>query len=134
MTPLFRNIDCVELYVPDLDEGIGYYCGCMGLRLLWRAGTSAGFGMENDIAEIVLQTERKQVCVDIRVESVDAALGAVTAAGGRVEHGPFDIPIGRCAVVRDPWDNRYVLLDMSKGRYVTDADGNVTGVSPVSGP
>lgn len=134
MKPLFQNIDCVEFYVPDLDEGIRYYCGGMGLQLLWRAGTSAGLGMENDIAEIVLQTDRKQMCVDIKVESVDAALPRIMEAGGIVEHGPFDIPIGRCAVIRDKWDNRYVLLDMTKGKYVTDADGNVTGVSPASGP
>jgi hypothetical protein len=38
---------------------------------------------------------------------------------------PFDIRIGRCAVICDPWGNRLVVLDMSKGPLVTDADGNV---------
>ena len=37
--------------------------------------------------------------------------------------GPFDIPIGRCAVVADPWGSRLVLLDTSKGRLVTGEDG-----------
>ena len=35
--------------------------------------------------------------------------------------------IGKCAVVADPWGNTLVMLDMTKGRLTTDADGNVTG-------
>ena len=38
---------------------------------------------------------------------------------------PFDIAIGRCAVVQDRWGNRLVLLDHSKGRLLTDATGRV---------
>ena len=38
---------------------------------------------------------------------------------------PFDIQIGRCTVVEDPWGNRLVLLDMSKGPLVTNSAGNV---------
>ena len=30
---------------------------------------------------------------------------------------PFDIPVGRVAVVADPFDNVLVLIDLSKGRY-----------------
>jgi len=43
--------------------------------------------------------------------------------------GPSDIPIGRVAVVADPFGNILVFLDLSKGRYITDATGNVTGVA-----
>ena len=42
---------------------------------------------------------------------------------------PFDIPVGRAAVVADPFGNVLVLLDLSKGHYITDTTGNVTGVS-----
>ena len=45
---------------------------------------------------------------------------------------PFDIPVGRVAVVADPFGNTLVLLDLSRGRYVTDDAGTVTGVA--SGP
>jgi hypothetical protein len=38
--------------------------------------------------------------------------------------------IGRCARVRDPFGNELVLLDQSKGRLATDADGRVIGVEP----
>ena len=42
---------------------------------------------------------------------------------------PADIPIGRLAVVEDPFGNRLVLLDSTKGTYDTDESGAVTGVS-----
>ena len=128
MPQLLKNVDCIEFYVPDLDEGIAYYCDGLGLKLLWRADTSAGLGMENDIAEIVLQTDRKKMNVDFQVESVEDAVKTVVSAGGRVIHGPFDIPIGKCAVIQDKWENESVILDMSKGKYITDAQGNVVGV------
>lgn len=128
MAKIFKNIDCIELYVSDLNEGIQYYCDSMGLKLLWRNEDMVGLGMENDMTEIVLQSQRKQVLVDIKVESVDESIEKIKEAGGTVEYGPFDVPIGRCAVILDKWDNKYVILDMTKGRYVTDEDGNVTGV------
>jgi predicted enzyme related to lactoylglutathione lyase len=128
MAKIFKNVDCIELYVSDLEEGIQYYCDSMGLKLLWRNAGMVGLGMENDITEIVLQCQRKQVLVDIKVESVDESIETIKEAGGKVEYGPFDIPIGRCAVILDKWDNKYVILDMTRGRYVTDEDGNVTGV------
>jgi predicted enzyme related to lactoylglutathione lyase len=53
----------------------------------------------------------------------------VAAAGGRIIAEPEDIPVGRVAVVEDPFGNVLVLLDLSKGRYVTDDDGTVTGVA-----
>ena len=55
------------------------------------------------------------------------AVAEMTASGGSV-HAPVDIPVGRVAVVADPFGNRLTLLDLSKGRYLTDADGIVTGV------
>ena len=129
MSGLLKNVDCIELYVYDLDDGIKYYCDFMGLKLLWRADTSVGLGMENDIAEIVLQTDRKKMNVDFKVDSVVDSIEKIINSGGKIIYGPFDIPIGKCAVIRDKWDNEYVILDMSKGKYVTDEQGNVIGVN-----
>lgn len=42
---------------------------------------------------------------------------------------PADIPIGRVVVVEDPFGNRLVLLDSTRGTYDTDESGAVTGVS-----
>jgi hypothetical protein len=52
----------------------------------------------------------------------------MNCAGGTVVSPPSDIPVGRVAVVRDPWGNQLVLVDLSKGTFDTDADGNVSGV------
>ena len=128
MSEVFKNIDCIELYVSDLDDGIHYYCGGLGLKLLWRDHTSVGLGMENDIAEIVLQTDRKKISIDFKVDSVINSVEKIKNAGGKIIYGPFDIPIGKCAVIQDKWENEYVILDMSKGKYVTDESGNVIGI------
>ena len=126
---LFRKIDCLGLPVPDLDAAIAFY-GSLGHELLWRTPTGAGLRLPESDAELVLQTERPMQETDITVESVEQAVLTFTAAGGRVVVPPFDIPIGRCAVVADPWDNHLVLLDNTKGRFVTDEAGNVTAVEP----
>jgi hypothetical protein len=84
--------------------------------------------MPDTDAEIVLFTDRREQEIDLLVDSADAAVERFEASGGVVVVPPFDIRIGRCAVVRDPWGNELVLLDASKGLLVTDADGNVTGV------
>jgi lactoylglutathione lyase len=124
---LLKCVDCIELYVSDLKEGVEYYSK-LGLKVLWKNNTTVGMGMEEDFTEIILQNERKKMNVDLKVESVVHAVEEIKTAGGEVLHGPFDIPIGKCAVVRDKWANEYVILDMTKGRYVTDEDGNILDV------
>ena len=75
-------------------------------------------------------TTRQGYEPDWLVTSADEAAVAVQAAGGRVLTEPFDFPVGRLAVVEDPFGNVLVLLHLSKGHYVTDAAGNVTAVTP----
>ena len=130
-TPLLKKIDCIELYVADLDAALAFYRDRLGHALLWRDERSAGLRLPGSDAELLLQTERPGLAVDFYVPSADAAARAFVAAGGSLLVAPFDIRIGRCAVVADPWGNPLVLLDMSKGRLVTDAEGNVTGVEPL---
>ena len=77
-----------------------------------------------------LQTERPEPETDLLVDSADEAVARFVEAGGRVVAGPFDIQVGRCAVVADPWGNILILLDLSKGRLVTDGSGNVVGNEP----
>ena len=127
LKPLFRKVDCLQIPVPDLDAGLAFYRDRLGHELIWRTKTAAGLRMPDSDAEIVLQTEREEMEVDLLVASADAAATAIVEAGGRVVVEPFDIQIGRCVVVEDAWSNRLVLLDMSKGRLATDTDGNVVG-------
>jgi predicted enzyme related to lactoylglutathione lyase len=127
-TPLLRTIDCIQLFVPDLDEGLVFYRDRLGHALLWRTPTAAGLRLPGSDAELVLQTERPRIEIDLQVEAADAAAERFRAAGGTIVVQPFDIPIGRCVAVRDPWGNDLVLLDTSKGLFTTDSDGNVIGV------
>lgn len=115
---LFRKLDCIQLPVPDLDAAIAFYRGRLGHEVLWRRKTSAGLQLPETDAELVLQTEREEGETDILVASADAAAEHFIRSGGRVLEAPFDIEIGRCAVVEDPWGNRLVLLDMTKGPLV----------------
>ena len=125
--PLFVKIDCLRLPVRDLDEALAFYRDRLGHALIWRTDTAAGLRMPDSNAEIVLQTERPEMETDLSVESVEVAVERFVAAGGRVLAGPFDIQIGKCAVVADPFGNVLVMLDASKGLLVTDAEGRVIG-------
>jgi len=125
--PLLRKIDCIRFYVPDLEAGIAFYRDQLGHSLIWRTEKAVGLQMPGTDAELVLQTEDRVQEVDFLVDSVDAAATRIKEAGGRIIVSPFDIQIGRCVVVQDPWGNLLVLLDTSKGLLATDADGNVIG-------
>ena len=125
--PLFRYVDCVEFYVPNIQEGIEYYCNCLGLKVIWKSDTAAGLGMNEGITEILIQNERNFQTVDIKVDLVTDAVREIEKAGGQIIFGPFDVTIGKCAVVKDPWNNQYVILDTTKGTYITDNDGNIIG-------
>lgn len=83
--------------------------------------------MPNDETEIVLHTEHQRPEIDLKVESADDAAVRIEEAGGKVVAPPFDIQIGRCVVVHDPWGNELVLLDTIKGLLKTDSEGNVIG-------
>jgi predicted enzyme related to lactoylglutathione lyase len=127
-TGLFQKIDCLQIPVSDLEAGLAFYRDKLGHELIWRTETAAGLRMPETDAEIVVQTERPQMEANLKVASADAAVERIVEAGGKLVAGPFEIQIGRCAVVLDPWGNPLVLLDASKGRLVTDVEGRVTGV------
>jgi catechol 2,3-dioxygenase-like lactoylglutathione lyase family enzyme len=125
--PLFRKIDCYSLPVPDLDSALAFYRDRLGHELVWRSEKAAGLRFRDGDGELVLQSERPGQETDLLVVSVPEAVERFVTAGGRVIAPPFGIQIGECAVVADPFGNVLVLLDMSKGRLVTDAEGRIVG-------
>lgn len=125
--PLIRSVDCIQIPVPDLDDALAFYRDKLGHGLIWRTGTAAGLRLPDSDAEIVVQTERPGLEPNFKVQSADDAAQQIAEAGGSVVVQPFDIQIGRCAVVRDPFGNHLVLLDASKGLLTTDSEGYVTG-------
>src|SRR5215216_1339660 len=124
---LIRKVDCVRLYVPDLEAGLAFYRDRLGHELIWRTKTAAGLRLPESEAELVLQTEEQRQEVDLLVDSAEEAATIVEQAGGKVIVPPFEIQIGRCVLLEDPWGNPLVLLDISKGLLETDSDGNVIG-------
>lgn len=116
------------LRIPRLDAALEFYRDRLGLDLVWiREGMSAGLRMKDSDTELVLAQEEGPPETDLLVESADTACQAFVAAGGTVVTGPIDIPIGRYALVRDPWGNELSILDMTKGPLKVDSAGRVMG-------
>jgi len=112
-----RKIDCVMVRVPDLARATEFYTRVFGLRALWRDERSAGLGMAETDAEVVLHTMDLPAdrSVHYLVDDVRDAVATGERAGCTVREPPFDIAIGLCAVLEDPFGNAVCLLDMSKG-------------------
>ena len=130
MTALFRKVDCHSIPVGDLEAALAFYRDGLGHELIWRDAAAAGLRLPDSEAELVLHTDERPVETDLLVASVPAAIERFVQAGGQVVAGPFEIRIGLCAVLEDPWQNRLVILDSSKGQLSTDAAGKVIGVVP----
>ena len=84
MDPLIRKIDCVRLFVSDLDAGLAFYRDGLGLSLVWRAEDGAGLRMPGTDAEIVLRTQPGAVEIDLLVDSADTAVESFRKAGGTI--------------------------------------------------
>ncbi len=134
--PLLRKVDAVTIPVPDLDVGLRFYRDQLGHEIRWRndALGQVGLGLPDSDSEIVLATRQSAAGRAYEpnwlVSSADEAAEVIVAAGGRVVAGPEDIPVGHLVVAEDPFGNVLVILDLSKGRYVVDETGRVTGVAP----
>ena len=130
-TPILRGIDAVSVPVPDLDLALAYYRDQLGHEVIWRNDDlgQAALRLPERSAELVL-TIHQNYEVNWLVDSVPAAVAAMVSGGGRVVVDESQIPVGRLAVVADPFGNRLVLIDLSAGTYVTDQDQQVVGIKP----
>src|SRR5262249_23266672 len=113
---MLRRVDAVTVRVPSLDAGLRFYSDELGHRLLWRndAVGQAGLALPDGDSELVLTTEQDYE-PNWLVEDVPLSVETLIGHGGELVAGPFDIPVGRVAVVRDPFGNPLVLVDLSKG-------------------
>ena len=127
--PLLRMLDAVTVPVPDLDQGLAFYRDQLGHELLWRndAVGQAGLQLPEGRTELVLTTTL-DYAPNWLVKSLDEAVDQVVAAGGRLLAEPAPNPVGRVAIVADPFGNPLILLDLSSGRYATDATGRVINI------
>ena len=127
ITPVLQYVDCVRISVPDLEKGLRFYRDQLGHKMLWRMKDYIGLQMPDTKTEIVLDTHPHAPEIFMRVRAVGEAVKQIMASGGKIVLPPYEIEIGLCAVIQDPWGNQFTIVDISKGLLVTDADGNVTG-------
>jgi len=127
--PLLRKVDAVTFNVPDLDAGLRFYGEELGHPIKWRNDQigQAAVALPDADTEIVLTTQHGYEPNWLVASAADAA-EVIERAGGVILTPAFDIPVGRVAVVQDPFGNVLVLVDLSKGRYVTDSEGGVADV------
>ena len=119
---LFRNIDCIRIPVSNLKDSLKFYRDKLGHKLIWRKESSIGLEIPESKAELVIHTEQDEPEIDIKVKSVEHATKQFIEAGGTIVKEPFDIPIGKCVILMDPWGNKFVLLETSKGIFKTDSN------------
>ena len=115
---MLRKIDCVMIRVDNLEAAESYYTTVFGLRALWRDASAVGLGFPETDAEVVLHCDQgipSRVEVHYLVDDVVAAVQRFEQQGCRVREAPFDIPIGKCAVIEDPFGTTLCILDMTKG-------------------
>lgn len=124
--PLFRNVDAIVLKVPDLERALAFYQGALGHELVWKKERMAALRLGDTELVLALDIESE---TDLLVDSVPEAVQTFEQAGGTLLYGPADIDIGRVAVVADPFGNPLTLIDLSKGIYQVDENGQVTGVA-----
>jgi predicted enzyme related to lactoylglutathione lyase len=106
-----------------VDAAADYYTRVFGLRRLWvDAGegqpTSIGLGMPETDTEIVVHDDPAvpgPLNVHYLVDDVVASCAEFVRQGCSVRVEPFDIAIGKCAAVGDPFGVEFCILDMSKG-------------------
>lgn len=110
--------------VDTLEEGLKFYAERLGHELIWKTATAAGLKLPHSHAELVISTEHGPE-TDIKVKDAKTAFEEMIAAGASPIAEPFEISIGYCAVVADPWGNRITILDTAKGLLKVDNDKNV---------
>jgi len=111
---MLRGIDCVMVPVPDLEMGVDLYQRAFGLTVHWRDSVSAGLGLPDSATEVVLNLDGISG-VHYLVDDVPAAVEHALAEGCALAVAPFEVVIGWCAVLNDPFGNPVHLLVMTKG-------------------
>jgi predicted enzyme related to lactoylglutathione lyase len=115
---MLRKIDCIMIRVDDVESVAQYYARVFGLRPQWSGDDAIGLVFPESDAEIVLHNYPdmpSSVEVHYLVENVVAAVAHYVEQGCQVLVEPFDITIGKCAVIQDPFGTRLCILDMTKG-------------------
>ena len=123
---MLRKIDCVMVCVEDIASAVAYYERVFGLRERWRDAVSVGLGFPETDAEMVIHSNvdlPHRVEVHYLVDDVKSFVNHVEQNGSRIVVRPFEIVIGKCAVIEDPFGITMCVLDMTKGPRETNGAG-----------
>jgi lactoylglutathione lyase len=115
---MLRKIDCIMIRVDSVEAAAAYYTKVFGLRPIWSGDGSIGLAFPESDAEIVLHSDPNipsSVEAYYLVDDVLDAVASCAAEGCQVLVAPFEIRIGKCAVISDPFGTRLCILDMTKG-------------------
>jgi lactoylglutathione lyase len=115
---MLRKIDCIMIRVRDVQAAARYYANVFGLHPQWSGDGSVGLVFPETDSEIVLHSDPNipsSVEVHYLVDDVVAAVVHYATEGCDVLVAPFEITVGKCAVIRDPFGTRLCILDLTKG-------------------
>jgi predicted enzyme related to lactoylglutathione lyase len=131
---LLLNID-----VPDVESGIGFYTAAFGLKVGRRFGTGFAELLGWPSPVYLLAKEAGTVGaggdlrryerhwtpfhLDVVVDDVDAAVDRAVGAGAKLEAPATDAPYGRIAMLADPFGHGFCLLQFSPRGYDALLDG-----------
>lgn len=122
----------ISLLVPDYDTAIHYYVDVVGFELRedtqisdkkrWVRVGPRGGGTEFLLAQAATDVQRAaignqgggRVWLFLQTDDFARDHAAMTANGVTFEEAPRDEPYGRVAVFRDPFGNRWDLIQFKK--------------------
>lgn len=126
--PAGRRLALVTVLVPDYDEAVDFFAGVLGFSLVEDSpqgdgrrrvvvvpgGGGAGLLLaraagDRQQARVGDQTGGR-VAFFLDTDDVDRDVARLAAAGCAVEGPVRDEPFGRATVFRDPWGNRWDLV------------------------
>lgn len=119
-----HRLAAAALIVPDYDGAIAFFTA-IGFTLTadidqgrkrWVTVQAGGTALVLARADTALQRRAigrqgaGRVWLFLHCDDFTASAAQITAAGGQFEETPRDEPYGRVAVWRDPWGNRWDLI------------------------
>lgn len=126
------RLGAISLIVPNYDEAIGFFCKGLGWTLCedvaqghkrWVTVQPPGGGCRLVLAQAEGATQSRtigaqggaqgggRVWLFLHTNEFAADQARLVAAGAVFEEIPRDEPYGRVAVWRDPWGNRWDLIE-----------------------
>ncbi len=125
---MLKKIDCIMIRVDDVEAAADYYTRVFGLHPQWSGDDSIGLVFSDTDAEIVLHRNLdlpSSVEVHYLVDDVVTAVAHYEEQGCHILVAPFDITIGKCAVIKDPFGTRLCILDLTKGLRPLNLTGSI---------